>query len=59
MVQTALRQKLVDNPTFAADFCKVALLVNCGRINTTLACEWVAERIEVSVTDVHVQSIRV
>jgi hypothetical protein len=58
MVQTALRQKLVDNPTFAADFCKVALLVNCGRINTTLACEFVAAKSD-ACTDVNVQSTRV
>lgn len=28
---------MIDNPQFAISFCKVALLVNVGRINTTLA----------------------
>lgn len=34
-----LRAKLIENPQFATNFSKVALLVNIGRINTTLACE--------------------
>lgn len=33
-----LRQKLIDNPAFAVSFCKIALLINVGRVNTTLAC---------------------
>jgi Ino eighty subunit 1 len=33
------RDKMIDTPTFATEFSKMCLLVNIGRINTTLACE--------------------
>lgn len=33
-----LRTKLIENPAFAISFCKLCLLINVGRINTTLAC---------------------
>ncbi|BGP15219.1 hypothetical protein JCM10213_000829 [Rhodosporidiobolus nylandii] len=32
-----IRNKLISNPTFAINYCKLCLLVNVGRINTTLA----------------------
>ncbi|KAI5477343.1 hypothetical protein MNV49_006485 [Pseudohyphozyma bogoriensis] len=32
-----LRSKLIDNPAFAISFCKIALLINVGRVNTTMA----------------------
>ncbi|CEQ40538.1 SPOSA6832_02160, partial [Sporobolomyces salmonicolor] len=32
------RQKLISTPEFAINYCKLCLLVNVGRINTTLAC---------------------
>ncbi|GAA6012166.1 hypothetical protein JCM10207_005154 [Rhodosporidiobolus poonsookiae] len=32
-----IRQKLIANPTFAINYCKLCLLVNVGRVNTTLA----------------------
>lgn len=35
-----LRTKLIENPQFAISFCKIALMINIGRINTTLACAW-------------------
>ncbi|GAA6061390.1 hypothetical protein JCM10212_000650 [Sporobolomyces blumeae] len=31
------RQKLIANPEFAINYCKLCLLVNVGRVNTTLA----------------------
>lgn len=34
-----LRTKLIENPEFSIAFCKLCLLINVGRINTTLACE--------------------
>ena len=33
-----IRQKLISNPQFAINYCKLCLLVNVGRVNTTLAC---------------------
>ena len=45
-----LRTKLIENPAFALSFCKICLLINVGRINTTLACKssctwlWKGER---------------
>lgn len=35
----AMRQKLIDHRDFGTNFCKLALLINIGRINTTLSCE--------------------
>lgn len=35
----AMREKLLADEEYAEDFAKVCLLVNVGRINTTLACE--------------------
>ncbi|KAL8277949.1 hypothetical protein RQP46_009581 [Phenoliferia psychrophenolica] len=32
-----LRSKLIEHPPFAVNFCKICLLINVGRINTTLA----------------------
>lgn len=32
-----LKARLVENPEFALNFCKTALLINIGRANTTLA----------------------
>ncbi|GAA5994165.1 Ies1p [Rhodotorula paludigena] len=32
-----IRTKLISNPEFAINYCKICLLVNVGRINTTLA----------------------
>lgn len=32
------RDKMNDTPTFARDFAMMCLLVNVGRVNTTLAC---------------------
>ncbi|KAM0746471.1 hypothetical protein T439DRAFT_384196 [Meredithblackwellia eburnea MCA 4105] len=32
-----LRSKLIENQQFALNFCKIGLLINVGRINTTLA----------------------
>lgn len=34
-----LTQKLLENPEFGEDFCKLSLLCNVGKINTTMACE--------------------
>lgn len=34
----AFRDKLIDSDTFAQDFAMIALLVNVGRINTTMSC---------------------
>jgi len=31
------RQKLISNPEFAINYCKLCLLINVGRVNTTLA----------------------
>lgn len=33
------RDKMIETPSFATEFGKMCLLVNIGRINTTLACE--------------------
>lgn len=33
-----LREKMRETPEFALEFCKIALLANVGRINTTMAC---------------------
>jgi hypothetical protein len=35
-----LRERMFDTPDFATDFAKLALLANVGRINTTMACEY-------------------
>jgi Ino eighty subunit 1 len=35
-----LREKMLDTPEFGTDFAKLALLANVGRINTTMACEF-------------------
>jgi hypothetical protein len=34
-----LKEKMLDIPNFATDFAKLALLVNVGRINTTMSCK--------------------
>lgn len=34
-----MRDKIVADDEFAEDFAKVCLLVNVGKMNTTLACE--------------------
>lgn len=34
----ALRDKMLETPAFAADFAMLALLVNVGRVNTTMSC---------------------
>lgn len=34
-----LRDRLVENKEFAMNYAKLSLLINVGRINTTLACE--------------------
>lgn len=39
----AMRDKMLLDEEFAEDFAKVCLLVNVGRINTTLACEYSEE----------------
>jgi Ino eighty subunit 1 len=35
----AFRDKLAESDTFAEDFAMIALLVNVGRINTTMSCQ--------------------
>ena len=32
------RDKMSENPAFATELAKISLLVNVGRINTTMAC---------------------
>jgi Ino eighty subunit 1 len=32
------RDKMIETPSYAVEFAKLCLLVNVGRINTTLAC---------------------
>lgn len=34
----SVRTKLIANPEFAMNYCKICLLINTGRFNTTLAC---------------------
>lgn len=34
-----LKDKMSESPEFAEDFAMLALLVNVGRINTTMSCE--------------------
>lgn len=36
----ALKDKLNESPTFTLDFAMLALLVNVGRVNTTMSCKW-------------------
>lgn len=36
----SMRDKILTDEEYAEDFAKVCLLVNVGRINTTLACEF-------------------
>lgn len=36
----SVRSKLVANPEFAMNYCKICLLINVGRFNTTLACAY-------------------
>lgn len=36
-----LKDKMVETPEFGTDFAMIALLANVGRINTTMACEFV------------------
>lgn len=33
------RDKMLETPSYAVEFAKMCLLVNVGRINTTLACK--------------------
>ena len=33
------KDKMIETPSFAVEFSKMCLLVNIGRINTTLACK--------------------
>jgi Ino eighty subunit 1 len=35
----ALKDKMADSPAFAEDFAMLALLVNVGRVNTTMSCK--------------------
>lgn len=35
-----LKDKMSESTAFAVNFAKLCLLINVGRINTTLACEW-------------------
>lgn len=35
----ALKERLAESPIYAMDFAMLALLVNIGRINTTMSCE--------------------
>ena len=35
----ALKDKMLDSQTFAEDFGMLALLVNVGRVNTTMSCK--------------------
>lgn len=35
----ALKDKMTDSPAFAEDFAMLALLVNVGRVNTTMSCK--------------------
>jgi len=36
-----LKETMRESPAFAVDFSMLALLVNVGRVNTTMSCEWV------------------
>ncbi len=36
----AFRDKLAESDTFSEDFAMISLLVNVGRINTTMSCEY-------------------
>ena len=36
-----LKETMRESPAFAVDFAMLALLVNVGRVNTTMSCEWV------------------
>lgn len=35
----ALKDKMTDSPNFAEDFAMLSLLVNVGRVNTTMSCK--------------------
>lgn len=35
-----LKDKMSESPLFAVDFAMLALLVNVGRVNTTMSCEF-------------------
>lgn len=35
----ALKDKMLETPAFAEDFAMLALLVNVGRVNTTMSCQ--------------------
>lgn len=35
-----LKDKMAESQEFAVNFAKLCLLVNVGRINTTIACKW-------------------
>jgi len=37
----ALKDKMNESPEFALDFAMLSLLVNVGRVNTTMSCECV------------------
>ena len=36
----ALKDKMNDSSEFSLDFAMLSLLVNVGRVNTTMSCEW-------------------
>lgn len=43
----AIKDKMVEVPEYATDFAMLALLANVGRINTTMACEYVSLPLEI------------
>lgn len=40
----SLKDKMSESTEYAVNFAKICLLINVGRINTTLACEWDGKR---------------
>lgn len=38
----ALKDKMNESSLFAEDFAMLSLLVNVGRVNTTMSCEWLS-----------------
>lgn len=47
-----LREQVAKYPQFADDFAKITLLVNVGRINTKMACEY--SFITIYITECHI-----
>jgi Ino eighty subunit 1 len=39
-----LKDKMIETPAFAIEFAKISLLINVGRINTTMACTFFDHR---------------